>query len=226
MLKYIPIFCCFLFPIGLLPCEPFVTKTLSPIDHSSKDKSFLEFKTKFLKTLKSKDRKSLETFLDKDIHFTFGPESGKKEFLKSFQLTEKPNDSDFWNLMMETIQLGLRQNAEGQMVAPYFFETFPSDYDPFTHYLVIGKNVNVRADASKDSKTLQQLSYQIVRSEADDLDGRRLEKESNCNWQKICTPQGKAGFVCDRFIRSPLDYRAFFEKKKGQWYLTTFIVGD
>ncbi|TGL55583.1 SH3 domain-containing protein [Leptospira kemamanensis] len=226
MWKFILILCFFFSPMVLLPCEPFVSKSLPPIDHSSKDKSFLEFKTKLQKVLKSKDRKGLEAIIDSDIHFSFGPESGKKDFLKSFQLTDKPNESDFWNLLTDTIQLGFRQNQEGQMVAPYFFETFPSDYDPFSHYLIIGKNVNVREDASKDSKSLGLLSYQIVRSEADDLDGRRMEKESNCNWKKICTPQGKAGFVCDRFIRSPLDYRAFFEKRKDKWVLSIFVVGD
>nr|WP_246838469.1 SH3 domain-containing protein [Leptospira meyeri] len=226
MLKFQFVFLFFLIPTVLLPCEPFMAKTLAPIDHSAKDKSFNEFKTKFLKILKSKDRKALEEVIDKEIHFSFGAEAGKKDFLKSFQLTEKPSTSNFWDLMEETIKLGFRQNKEGQMVAPYFFETFPGDYDPFTHYLVVGKNVNVREDASKESKSISQLSYQIVRAEADDLDGRRLEKESNCNWKKICTPQGKPGYVCDRFLRSPLDYRAFFEKKNNNWYLTIFIVGD
>ncbi|EOQ86962.1 hypothetical protein LEP1GSC202_0184 [Leptospira yanagawae serovar Saopaulo str. Sao Paulo = ATCC 700523] len=226
MLKFIFSLCLFITPMVLLPCEPFASKSLSPIDHSSKDKSFMEFKTKLQKVLKSKDRKALEPLIASDIHFSFGPESGKKDFLKSFQLTEKPNESDFWELLSNTIELGFRQNQEGQMVAPYFFETFPSEFDPFSHYLVIGKNVNVREQASKDSKSLALLSYQIVRSEADDLDGRRLEKESNCNWKKICTPQGKPGFVCDRFVRSPLDYRAFFEKRKGQWMLAIFVAGD
>ncbi|TGK83090.1 SH3 domain-containing protein [Leptospira noumeaensis] len=226
MPKYTIVFVSFFLPAVLLPCEPFSPKTLAPIDHSAKDKSFSEFKTKFLKILKTKDRKALEEVIDKDIYFSIGGGEGKKDFLKSFQLTEKPSTSNFWELMDEVVKLGFRQNKEGQMVAPYFFETFPGDYDPFTHYLVIGKNVNVREDASKESKSITQLSYQIVRSEADDLDGRRLEKESNCNWKKICTPQGKHGYVCDRFLRSPLDYRAFFEKKKNNWYLTIFIVGD
>lgn len=80
MLKFQFVLLFFLIPTVLLPCEPFTAKTLAPIDHSAKDKSFNEFKTKFLKILKSKDRKALEEVIDKEIHFSFGAEAGKKIF--------------------------------------------------------------------------------------------------------------------------------------------------
>ncbi|MDF3819940.1 SH3 domain-containing protein [Leptospira sp. 96542] len=215
-----------IFPTILLPCESFTTKILPPIDHSVKDPSFSKFKKEFLNILKQKDVKRLDQVVDPNIHFSFGANSGKKAFWLEFELNQNPKKSTLWQLLEETVGLGFFRNEEGQFVAPYFFETFPSEFDPFTHYLVIGKNVNIREEPRKDSKVKDNLSYTIVRSEADDMEGNRLEKTSNCNWAKVCLPSGSVGFVCDRFIRSPLEYRAFFEKKKGNWVLTTFIVGD
>jgi hypothetical protein len=37
---------------------------------------------------------------------------------------------------------------------------------------------------------------------------------------------GKKGFVKAEFVRSPIDYRAIFEKKGRNWKLTAFVAGD
>ena len=45
-------------------------------------------------------------------------------------------------------------------------------------------------------------------------------------WYKIETLGGKKGFVSAEFVRSPIDYRACFEKKNGKWKMTAFVAGD
>ncbi len=37
---------------------------------------------------------------------------------------------------------------------------------------------------------------------------------------------GKKGYVSVKFVRSPIDYRACFEKKNGKWKMNTFVAGD
>jgi hypothetical protein len=34
------------------------------------------------------------------------------------------------------------------------------------------------------------------------------------------------GFVALQYIRSPVDYRAYFQKSGGRWRMTLFIAGD
>jgi hypothetical protein len=38
--------------------------------------------------------------------------------------------------------------------------------------------------------------------------------------------KGNKGFVLARDVRSPIDYRAYFEKHKGKWQMTVFVAGD
>jgi hypothetical protein len=37
---------------------------------------------------------------------------------------------------------------------------------------------------------------------------------------------GRTGFVAAGYVRSPVDYRAIFRRRGGQWQLLTFIAGD
>jgi hypothetical protein len=39
-------------------------------------------------------------------------------------------------------------------------------------------------------------------------------------------PDGRAGFVDSRFVRSPIDYRAAFARIDGRWQMTLFLAGD
>ena len=37
---------------------------------------------------------------------------------------------------------------------------------------------------------------------------------------------GKTGYVTSRLARSPIDYRAMFNKIGGRWQMTFFAAGD
>jgi hypothetical protein len=37
---------------------------------------------------------------------------------------------------------------------------------------------------------------------------------------------GKTGYVTSRLVRSPIDYRAMFNKIGGRWQMTFFAAGD
>ncbi|MDZ4726333.1 MAG: SH3 domain-containing protein [Leptospira sp.] len=218
------------FPISLLiPCEPFKGRILKPKNESSKDESFVKFSNNLTNAIKQKDVKFLQEITDPEIHFSFGGESGKKQFFKAFALNQNPKKSNIWEIFESTIKLGFYQNKEGHFVAPYLFETFPEDLDPFMFYVVNGTNVNIREDAHMNAKVIKKLSYDIVGSDSSSPVTNDLDKKLNkgdCNWQKVCLFDGTSGFICDKYLRSPLDYRIFFEKKKQKWMMTIFIAGD
>jgi hypothetical protein len=45
-------------------------------------------------------------------------------------------------------------------------------------------------------------------------------------WRHVRTLGGLNGYVKQEFVRSPIDYRAGFEKKRGVWKMIAFIEGD
>ena len=69
------------------------------------------------------------------------------------------------------------------------------------------------------------LSYNVVKVE-DDPVGEVGEERKKPEWRKVRTLGGLSGFVKTEFVRSPIDYRAGFEKKRGVWKMVAFIAGD
>jgi hypothetical protein len=65
---------------------------------------------------------------------------------------------------------------------------------------------------------LTSLDYGIVEAGA-----AQPEDES---WRAVRLPDGRAGFVDRRYLRSPIDYRAIFARIDGRWQMTLFLAGD
>ncbi|WP_411824569.1 SH3 domain-containing protein [Leptospira sp. 'Mane'] len=210
---------------GILPCDQFKDFSLPPKDESDKDKSFLEFKTKLIQAVQKKDAEFLKSAIDKDIKFSFGEESGKKRFLESWELDKKPKQSGIWTSLENTFKLGFSKDNDG-FSSPYLFNHFPNDYDAFSYSLISGTNVNVRAEASIKSKVVTKLSHKIVFLDRDSNENDAEGSSDQCVWQKVCLANGETGFVCDQYLRSPVDYRAIFAKKNNKWAMVVFIAGD
>lgn len=102
---------------------------------------------------------------------------------------------------------------------------FPEDVDGFEHQIVFGNNVNLRAEPNTKAQTVAQLSYNIIKVDYDNSVADTT-KEGEYLWLKIETLGGKKGFVNAQFVRSPIDYRACFEKRGGKWKMSFFLAGD
>lgn len=37
---------------------------------------------------------------------------------------------------------------------------------------------------------------------------------------------GRKGYIASRYVRSPVDYRAFLTREGGRWRMTLFVAGD
>ncbi|MGJ4746277.1 SH3 domain-containing protein [Leptospira sp. SA-E8] len=203
------------------PCKKFPEYTVLPTDESSKNKSFSEFKKDLDKALGSKDSKFLDKIIDPEIKFSFGAESGKKGFWKEWGLDKNPEKSEVWAALKNTLRFGIVQTEPEQFISPTIYSKFPEKLDAFEYSWISGKNVNIREKADIDSKVIENLSYQIVKLTPEDP----IESKS-CAWKKVCLASGKSGYICDTYLRSSVDYRAFFSLVKNQWKLTIFIAGD
>lgn len=204
-------------------------RKLYPVDEAAQDRSFKVFRDKLLRAARKKDKEFILSILDPKIQLSFGGDSGISDFKKMWKLDEP--DNQFWNELITVLELGGSfETVEGhrEFVAPYVTSKWPDNQDIgdfFEYVAVIGTNVRLRAEPSLNAAVVASLSYDIVKMFAPQPTGEAVKKDG-FNWVKIMTGDGKQGYLADKYIRSPVDYRAFFRKIKGSWRMTVFIAGD
>ncbi len=218
-MKIILFLCLFILPI--VAQERFVL----PVDEAKKDAGFFAFREKLIRTVKSRDVKSLLIVVDKNIKNGFGGEDGIANFKKNWKITSAK--SELWDELLTALTHGgtFDKRLRNSFYAPYLFTTFPEDIDAFEYEAIFGNNVNLRAKSDANSSVVATLSYNIVK--VDYQNSIKISKNSEqYSWLKIETLGGKKGFVKPEFVRSSIAYRAGFEKLKGKWMLTFFLAGD
>ena len=52
------------------------------------------------------------------------------------------------------------------------------------------------------------------------------EPYAESEWTRIKLRDGRTGYISSRYVRSPIDYRAVFNKMDGRWRMTAFVAGD
>lgn len=207
-------------------CVSAQERYVKPVDEAQKDPSFLAFRTKLIEAVNRRDAKYVLSIVDPKIELSFGGLSGLEDFKKTWKINNPK--SEFWKeFLAATTHGGTFYQVDGTKIffAPYTFSTFPEDLDAFEYSAIFGNNVNLRAKPDIAAKTLAQLSYNVVKVDYENS-VKKKGTEAEYSWLKIATLGGKAGFVKAEFVRSPIAYRAGFEKKNGKWKLTVFIAGD
>lgn len=198
-----------------------------PVDEASQDASFLAFRTKLIAAAERKDAAFILSILDPKINLSFGGDEGIADFKRIWKVNSK--SSKFWDEFLRVIKYGgtwwKEKSVPKVFYAPYTFNTFPEDIDSFTHEAIFGSNVNLREGPSAESRVVAQLSYNIVTVETDpDTEAGKIREKRG--WSKVKTLGGLEGWVKNDLVRSPIDYRAGFEKKRGVWKMVAFIAGD
>lgn len=187
---------------------------LPPVDESAQDPSFLAFKTKLLAAIDRKDVKGLLAAIDPKIRVSFGGDGGIEGFRRFWKL-DKPAESKVWSELGAVLRLGATRD-EPEFIAPYVFTRFPPTLDAFANAAVIRPKVVLRKSPAATAPAVATLDYDIV----------QLVGQPRKGWVEVRTDAGQMGWVQQSEIRSPVNYRAFFEKKSGQWKITAFIAGD
>lgn len=192
-------------------------QSFKPVDEAAKNPDFLKFRNQLKTIIAKKDTKALLAIVDKNIHMSYGNNNGIAEFKKEWKL-DKPNNSPLWSEMSTVLSLGGQFDREGEFMAPYVFSAWPENKDGFENVAVIGTKVRIRAEPNLSSTVVGNANYEIL-----PLDTARNTQQK---WVAVKLKNGKTGYIAEQYARSPVDYRAFFKKDKGQWKLITFIAGD
>jgi len=191
-------------------------------DEGPQDASFLKFRNSLKDIIARKDASALFKVLASDIKIDFGGFGGGPEFHKMWKPYDK--DSKVWAALSLVVEGGGNFDAPVQFSAPYVSSAFPSDLDAFEHLVVTADDAVMRAAPNANAPVVRKLDLDIltiVKSAS------KPQHEAGPNdWSEVKDAKGVQGFVLDRDVRSPLDYRALFVKQKGRWVITSFLAGD
>jgi hypothetical protein len=189
---------------------------LRPVDEAPECAGFAAFRTQLLNVIARRDAAALLQVVDPNVHLTFGDARGRADFRKMW-LSGDP-EHDLWTQMRQVLELGGRCEQGDAFTAPYVFTDWPRDLAPHEFLAVIGAAIPLREKPDARAPVVAPLDFAIVRLTEFDTFGK--------TWLAVETPDGKAGFISVRSVRSAIDMRAIFVRKNGTWFITTWIGGD
>lgn len=198
----------------LLASPPADRPRLPPVDKCAVAPGFAAFREELLGVIARRDVKQLLALSDENIMLSFGGHFGHEAMRKMWQL-DRPAASTIWAELGEALSLGCAL-TDGGAVAPSMAHNFPADFDVFEVMIAV-KPAALRAAPSDSARAIGTLDWDLLTIEDWDPDRR---------WTKVRLQDGRTGFVRTDAVRSPIDYRAIFERKGGKWRMTAFVAGD
>jgi hypothetical protein len=188
---------------------------LPPVDECSADPSFAAFREMLQDSVARKDREAFLKLVDPQVAVNFGGDAGHAAFVRNWEL-DRPEASPLWQKLEDVLPLGCGLR-EGAASIPSLMTQFPEDGDPYEEVLTIGEGTSFYAKPDPASALVGKLDWELVRV---------TEWDEKTDWSKIALADGRTGYILHRQLRSPLDYRAVFEKRNGAWRMTAFLAGD
>lgn len=187
--------------------------------------SFAPFLQQLKQASLTKDAEFIELVLHDNIKFSFGGGYGKKAFMEEWALNSSPESSDFWLALDRMLEIGGYDNKSSD--GSYQAVVFPCTFGPLPQ----DNWIRLR------NPDITGFDYVVAVTEdapLTDEDGtllRKLERGETLLTPKglhhgVATHDALTGFVSPNDVRSPIDYRMFFEQQDGHWKITLFIAGD
>ena len=199
------------------------------IDQAPLNPHFLIFRDSLIQALEEQDTHFLLSHIGDKISMSFDVEQEKAEFIANWNLDDTTATSSIWNVLLETVQTGgLFSSSEFNFfICPY---TFLLDVeDPYMQKAIVGTEVRIRDRPGLGATVLGSLNYEVVETLPLNPDESVVEENIGGeihSWEKVKTSRGIIGYVYGKFLKSPLDFRAFFTFQQDKWILTTFVAGD
>jgi hypothetical protein len=188
---------------------------VKPVDEGATDPDFFLFRARVQTALATHDTAEIMRVVDHGILNSFGGDGGRDEFRERWHL-RTPAQSPLWSTLGFVLALGGRFLGDTLFYAPYTFHGTRGD--GFETLVVLGSHVPVHAEAAAASRVIDTVSFEEVT--------RWREKSTTADWEPVRTRRGKTGWVLQRHLRSPIDYRAGFVRRQGRWWLRALVAGD
>jgi hypothetical protein len=195
---------------------------LQPRDEASQDPSFVVFRTKLHAIVQAKDVRGLRSTLAEDILNNFGGGKG----IDAFNNAWRPDDpqSAVWPVLAGVLKLGGSFKSRTAFTAPYVSATWPGDLGKFDFVAVTSADAVIRKAPDARSAVVRKLDHDLLEVIQSDL--MPQHEAGPDNWDEVKDRKGTRGFILVRDVRSPLDFRATFEKRNGRWVIASFMSGE
>ena len=187
------------------------------IDEADRCAGFAPFRRELLRIIDRQDGRALLRHVAADVRLGFDGERGHADF-RRFHLSSAEQRQELWHELGSVLRLGGGCESPDTFVAPYVTSHWPGGDQLADLRAVVGDDVPMRVAPRPDAAVTGRLSRAIVRV----TDYVSAEPP----WSAVAAPDGRHGFVEDRFLRSPIDMRAQFERRNGRWLLAVWIGGD
>jgi hypothetical protein len=194
-------------------------RSFPAVDEASRDREFLEFRTRLQSIVATHDAAGLRALVAPDVRWSFGDRGGIDGALADWQLDS--SQSRFWPDLDAVLRLGGKFRGSDTFEAPYVSAAFPGDLDAFAYTAIVADGVNVRAEPDANSAKLTTLNRSLV-----EVNSPSSSSKTSAGWTPVRLVDGRSGFVASRYVRSPIEHRATFERRGGRWLLTAFVAGD
>jgi hypothetical protein len=195
---------------------------LIPVDEAAKDQSFAQFRDELKAVIARKDAAKLFHYLASDIQLSFGGDYGGPAFHKMWKPFDK--DTQVWKALSLIVDNGGKFVVPGGFAAPYAYAAFPEDIDAFSYVVVTNPRALLRERPHANARVIRELDHDIL--EVVNSSGKMQHEAGPNDWDEVKHVSGQRGFVQSADIRSPIEFRAVFEKRKGRWVMQTLIAGD
>jgi len=191
---------------------------LYPVDEAAEDPAFLAFRADLQAAIRRRDLEAVVAVASDDIKLSFGGSYGRRTFRDWLVEDGMDPGISYWQELERAVSLGGLFEGPESFCTPYVFclEIPGCDTcDPYETLIAVSARAPVYGAPDRDAEVVVYLSYSVVHI-----------LDHGHPWQRIALPGGGAGYVTAPEFRSPIDYRARFEKRAGRWQMTLFIAGD
>jgi hypothetical protein len=188
---------------------------MPPVDECAADAEFAAFRAELLDAIERQDTQALLALIDEEVLASFGSDTGHADFVRLWKL-DAPGESEVWHELSEALRLGCATDGT-VAVAPALVNKLPRDADVFEAMVAVEPGAPLRAAPEANAAVIETLEWDLLT--LGDWDGLS-------DWVPVTLPDGRSGHMLRTQLRSPIDYRASFEKVNGAWKMTTFVAGD
>lgn len=199
-----------------LPALPSFGKA-RPVDEAATNPGLLAFRDTLIAIVARRDSAALHARIAPTIKYSFGDSEGGADGMFRYWRQYQSMD-ELWITLQDVLTHGGRLTGPDAFNAPWTAgPVLPDSIDAFEHLVVRDSSVVVRATANAADPGFGTLSYDIVRASGELPDSL---------WRGIKLPDGRAGYVESRHIRSPIEWRMGLRRYGSRWLIDFFVAGD
>jgi len=173
-----------------------------------------------VKAAEARDFAPFEAAMTPEATASYGGDVGPAGF-KAVYDVDSPQ-SPFWPAFLAAAKLGGVSEQDDLYTLPYTAGALPDEADPYLSVIAIGDRTALYAEPRPDAKVIADVTHQLL--EQVDVEPEDYEK-TGPDYIHVKVEAG-TGYVKVTEARSPLDYRAVFQKIDGAWKLVAFVAGD